>query len=96
MPYQRTRVVLAIAVLVLAVATSTNASGLFRPPRLLRTGTNSGDGCNPTYSGIVAQGRDGNMYGTTSAGGAPIELIGAQYSRSSRGSTYRDLQLSRR
>jgi uncharacterized repeat protein (TIGR03803 family) len=32
-------------------------------------GNNSGDGCNPSYSGIVAQGRDGNMYGTTYVGG---------------------------
>jgi uncharacterized repeat protein (TIGR03803 family) len=76
MPYQRTRVVLAIAVLVLTVTTSTHAhaQGFSVLHDFLGTGgTNSGDGCNPTYSGIVAQGRDGNMYGTTVAGGAPIE-----------------------
>jgi uncharacterized repeat protein (TIGR03803 family) len=33
-------------------------------------GTKSGDPINPTYSGIVAQGRDGNLYGTTPFGGA--------------------------
>jgi uncharacterized repeat protein (TIGR03803 family) len=32
-------------------------------------GNNSGDGCNPSYSSIVAQGRDGNMYSTTVNGG---------------------------
>ena len=31
---------------------------------LYNFGTNSGDPCNPTESGIVAQGRDGNLYTT--------------------------------
>jgi uncharacterized repeat protein (TIGR03803 family) len=70
MAYQRTRVLLAIAVLVLAVTTSTTSQAQFsRLHDFL--GSNSADGCNPTYSGIVAQGRDGNMYGTTENGGAP-------------------------
>jgi uncharacterized repeat protein (TIGR03803 family) len=32
-------------------------------------GSASGDPLNPAYSGIVAQGRDGNLYSTTPAGG---------------------------
>src|ERR1700730_1708916 len=74
MRYQRTRVVLAIAVLVFAVTTSTyaDAQGFSTLHDFL--GTNAADGCSPTYSGIVAQGRDGNMYGTTSTGGAPKEV----------------------
>ena len=74
MRYQRTRVVLAIAVLVFAVTTSTyaDAQGFSTLHDFL--GNNFADGCSPTYSGIVAQGRDGNMYGTTSAGGAPKDV----------------------
>jgi uncharacterized repeat protein (TIGR03803 family) len=70
MAHQRTRVLLAIAVLVLAVTTSTTSQAQFSVLHDF-LGSNSGDGCNPTYSGIVAQGRDGNMYGTTENGGAP-------------------------
>jgi len=32
-------------------------------------GSNSGDPSKPAYSGIVAQGRDGNLYSTAPAGG---------------------------
>jgi uncharacterized repeat protein (TIGR03803 family) len=71
MPYQRTRVVLAIAVLVLAVTASTSVHAQTFSVLHDFLGTDSADGCNPTYSGIVAQGRDGNMYGTTENGGAP-------------------------
>jgi uncharacterized repeat protein (TIGR03803 family) len=71
MAHQPTRILFAIAVLVLAVATSTTAHAQGFSVLHDFLGTNSGDGCNPTYSGIVAQGRDGNMYGTTYAGGAP-------------------------
>jgi uncharacterized repeat protein (TIGR03803 family) len=70
MAHQRTRVLLAIAVLVLAVTTSTTSQAQFSVLHDF-LGSNSADGCNPTYSGIVAQGRDGNMYGTTENGGAP-------------------------
>src|ERR1022692_4349647 len=71
MPYQRTRVVLAIAVLVLAVTASTSVHAQTFSVLHDFLGTDSADGCNPTYSGIVAQGRDGNMYGTTENGGVP-------------------------
>jgi uncharacterized repeat protein (TIGR03803 family) len=70
MAHQRSRVLLAIAVLVLAVTTSTTSQAQFSVLHDF-LGGNSADGCNPTYSGIVAQGRDGNMYGTTENGGAP-------------------------
>jgi uncharacterized repeat protein (TIGR03803 family) len=74
MAHQRTRVLLAVAVLVLAVTTSTTAHAQGFSVLHDFLGTNSADGCNPTYSGIVAQGRDGNMYGTTENGGAPMEV----------------------
>jgi uncharacterized repeat protein (TIGR03803 family) len=37
---------------------------------LYNFGTKSGDPANPTYSGIIAQGRDGNLYSTAPYGGA--------------------------
>ena len=74
MACQMPRAVLAIAVLVFAVTTSTNADAQGFSPLHDFLGTNFADRCSPTYSGIVAQGRDGNMYGTTSTGGAPKEV----------------------
>src|ERR1022692_2562388 len=71
LPVQLFRVVtLAVAALVLAVTTSTTSQAQFSVLHDF-LGSDSADGCNPTYSGIVAQGRDGNMYGTTENGGAP-------------------------
>jgi uncharacterized repeat protein (TIGR03803 family) len=67
-------VTLAVAVLVLAAATSSNAHAQAFSVIHDFLGTNGSDGCSPTYSGIVAQGRDGNMYGTTENGGAPKEV----------------------
>jgi len=37
---------------------------------LYNFGANSGDPLNPQYSGIIAQGRDGNLYSTAPKGGA--------------------------
>jgi uncharacterized repeat protein (TIGR03803 family) len=37
---------------------------------LYNFGTQSGDPASPTYSGIIAQGRDGNLYSTAPYGGA--------------------------
>ena len=37
---------------------------------LYNFGQSSGDPINPSYSGILAQGRDGNLYGTMAFGGA--------------------------
>jgi uncharacterized repeat protein (TIGR03803 family) len=36
---------------------------------LYNFGTNSGDPLQPAFEGIVAQGRDGNLYSTTPYGG---------------------------
>ncbi len=36
---------------------------------LYNLGSNSGDPSKPAYSGIIAQGRDGNLYSTAPAGG---------------------------
>lgn len=71
-PLQLFRIVtLAVAALVLALTTSTNARAQSFSVLHDFRGTSAGDGANPTYSGIVAQGRDGNMYGTTLNGGLP-------------------------
>ncbi len=50
-----------LAVMVL-VAASTTAFAQFSA--LYKFGTNNGDPCDATNSGIVAQGRDGNLYST--------------------------------
>ena len=36
---------------------------------LYNFGSNSGDPYKPAYSGIIAQGRDGNLYSTAPGGG---------------------------
>jgi uncharacterized repeat protein (TIGR03803 family) len=41
-------------------------------------GSQAGDPIQPFYSGIIAQGRDGNLYSTTSSGGGP-SFAGAAY-----------------
>lgn len=78
MAYPRIPTLLAVAVLLLTVATATSSHGQFSV--LYNFGTKSGDGTNPSYSGIVAQGRDGNMYSTLRA--TVEHIIWAQYSRS--------------
>jgi len=67
MDYPKTHTLFAVAVLLLTVATATPSHAQFSV--LHNFGTKSGDGTNPSYSGIVAQGRDGNMYSTTGNGG---------------------------
>ena len=57
---------LAIAVLVLAVATAT-PSHAQAYSALYEFGGKTGDPANPQYSGIIAQGRDGNLYSTAPA-----------------------------
>jgi uncharacterized repeat protein (TIGR03803 family) len=57
---------LALPVLVVTVAATVQAQTF---SVLHNFGTKSGDGTNPSYSGIVAQGRDGNIYSTTGNGG---------------------------
>jgi uncharacterized repeat protein (TIGR03803 family) len=44
---------------------------------LYNFGTNAGDPYQPTYSGIVAQGRDGNLYSTAPLGG--VNNLGAVF-----------------
>jgi uncharacterized repeat protein (TIGR03803 family) len=42
-------------------------------------GTKSGDPANPQYSGIIAQGHDGNLYSTTPAGGSHCGFCGVVF-----------------
>ena len=58
---------LTVAALVLVMAASIAEAQTFSV--LYEFGSNSGDPSRPAYSGIVAQGRDGNLYSTAPAGG---------------------------
>jgi uncharacterized repeat protein (TIGR03803 family) len=57
-----------VAVPVLVIVASLAANAQFSV--LYNFGTNIGDPYQPTYSGIIAQGRDGNLYTTVDNGGA--------------------------
>lgn len=59
--------ILTLLTLIFAAA-PTSAFGQFRV--LSNFGSASGDPRNPTYSGTIAQGRDGNLYTTTPSGGS--------------------------
>jgi uncharacterized repeat protein (TIGR03803 family) len=61
-------VIIRVAIFALVMAATTTQGQTFSV--LYNFGTNSGDGENPANPGIVAQGRDGNMYSTTVNGGA--------------------------
>jgi uncharacterized repeat protein (TIGR03803 family) len=72
--HQLARVILAIAVPVLAVTAATDAHAqTCTPPAVLTMlhsfDNNVGDPRSTVYPGIVAQGRDGNLYTTSFAGG---------------------------
>jgi uncharacterized repeat protein (TIGR03803 family) len=58
-----------LAILVLALASLDTAAESQTFSVLYNFGTNSGDPLNPGVPGLVAQGRDGNLYSTTSNGG---------------------------
>jgi uncharacterized repeat protein (TIGR03803 family) len=66
MAYPRTPALLAVVMLVLAVATAT-PSHAQTYSALYEFGGKTGDPANPQYSGIIAQGRDGNLYSTAPA-----------------------------
>jgi len=55
------------ALATLAVATIAHAQAF---SVLYNFGTSAGDPTNPSFSGIIAQGRDGNLYSTAPSGGA--------------------------
>ena len=65
MPKNRICIPCSFVALMLAVASVTTAGYAQTYPVLYNFGTNSGDPQYPFFSGIVAQGRDGNMYSTT-------------------------------
>jgi uncharacterized repeat protein (TIGR03803 family) len=72
MANQDTRTSLAMAILIFAVAASTNVhaqtySVLFNFNNL--GGSTAGTNAGPAFPGVVAQGRDGNLYSTTARGG---------------------------
>jgi uncharacterized repeat protein (TIGR03803 family) len=59
----------AVALLVLVFATASTAASAQTFSVLYNFGTNAGDPANPQLEGIIAQGRDGNLYSTTTSGG---------------------------
>jgi uncharacterized repeat protein (TIGR03803 family) len=60
---------LTLAVLVLTIVAGTVPVHAQTFSVLYNFGTNAGDPASPEYSGLVAQGRDGNLYSTTVNGG---------------------------
>jgi uncharacterized repeat protein (TIGR03803 family) len=65
----RSVIIIAVAIFASAVTATTTAQAQTFSV-LYNFGTKSGDGENPSNPGIVAQGRDGNIYSTTVNGGA--------------------------
>jgi uncharacterized repeat protein (TIGR03803 family) len=63
-------VALLLAMIVLVVIAATAVATAQTYTDLYSFGSNPGDPLNPTWSGILAQGRDGNMYSTAPYGGA--------------------------
>jgi uncharacterized repeat protein (TIGR03803 family) len=60
-------VLMLLALATLAAATIAHAQSF---SVLYNFGTNAGDPTHPSFSGIIAQGRDGNLYSTAASGGA--------------------------
>jgi uncharacterized repeat protein (TIGR03803 family) len=58
-----------LAVFILVIIAANSAVQAQSVSVLYNFGTNPGDPLNPTFSGIIAQGRDGNLYSTTPQGG---------------------------
>ncbi len=65
----RTFVRFAIALSVLAIVVGSSSAQAQKYSVVYRFGTNAGDPLNPQAPGIIAQGRDGNLYSTTGYGG---------------------------
>jgi uncharacterized repeat protein (TIGR03803 family) len=70
MTKNRTCDLLAVAMLIVTVAATTTIAQAQSFSVLYNFGSKSGDPSKPYQDGIVAQGRDGSLYSTTSAGGA--------------------------
>jgi uncharacterized repeat protein (TIGR03803 family) len=64
-----TRCRFTLTLLALAIAAATTVAHAQSFSVLYNFGSNAGDPYDPSYSGIVAQGRDGNLYSTAVAGG---------------------------
>ena len=62
-----------LAVLILMVALSATALHAQTYTDLYNLGSNPGDPANPAWIGLFAQGRDGNLYSTTTDGGMNLE-----------------------
>jgi uncharacterized repeat protein (TIGR03803 family) len=62
-----------LAVLIIIVTLSATAVHAQTYTDLYNLGSNSGDPANPAWIGLFAQGRDGNLYSTTTDGGLNLE-----------------------
>src|ERR1017187_10361232 len=76
MAHQRIHTLLTFVMLVLAFATPTSSHAQTYSA-LYEFGGKTGDPANPRYSGIIAQGRDGNLYST--APYTPLVCCGAVF-----------------
>ena len=72
MPFRHTTLssVCWLATLLLTIAGTIHLAYAQTPTLLYQFGSASGDPVNPTYLGIITQGRDGNMYSMSPKGGA--------------------------
>jgi uncharacterized repeat protein (TIGR03803 family) len=66
--FRRSKTV-ALEMLLFALVATTTAAPAQTFSVLYNFGTHSGDPLNPQYAGVIAQGRDGNLYSTTRSGG---------------------------
>jgi uncharacterized repeat protein (TIGR03803 family) len=75
----RYRFTLTLLVLAIAVLTGAAHTQTYSVIYNFSPGTKSGDPANPQYSGIIAQGHDGNLYSTTPAGGTLCGFCGVVF-----------------
>jgi uncharacterized repeat protein (TIGR03803 family) len=96
-------VVVAVAMASLAFLSGSRGAQAQAFSVLYNFGTHSGDPLNPQYAGIIAQGRDGDLYSTTRYGGSgtgavfritPSGTLSVIYSNRHGGGPYSGLTLS--
>src|ERR1700730_14269786 len=81
----RTRLGLIPLLLTVAVLTVVAQGQTYSVLYNFSPGTKSGDPANPQSSGIIAQGRDGDLYSTTPAGGTLCGFCGVVFKITSAG-----------
>jgi uncharacterized repeat protein (TIGR03803 family) len=75
----RCRFTLTLLVLAVAVLTAAAHAQTYTVLYNFSPGTKSGDPANPQYTGIIAQGQDGNLFSTTPVGGTLCGFCGVVF-----------------